>query len=964
MIGRADELQLLLQAAHGEVPGRSAWLVGGDAGVGKTRLVDELAARSDAGRVIVATGACIHTANGSLPYVAISEALRTLCREAALDPDELPNHVRTEISALVPELDAGSGPGADPVTEARTALRLFDAVASLLGRIGADRRVCLVLEDLHWADASTRELFVFLVHNVAPEAVSLVATYRTDEMSRRHPLRPMLVELDRSSRVRHLTLAPFGPAELARFAAARLGEPVTARVLDDLAERSGGNAFFAAELLDARLRGEPGVRPELEDLIVARIEALSRSAQALLQVVAVGGESVRDELLEVVLGGDDERLAAVSEVIDARVVVVGEGGRLRFRHALLQEAIYRTVLPGERRRIHARYAEALTRRPDLAAGVAGASAELAWHHREARAFAEAGRASVAAARASEAIPAFAEALGHVEVVLELWDDLGPADDVIGLRHLELLRWAGALARDSGDFPRAARYFRAAIDEVGDAAPADAAILHERLGRCLQAGGQNEQALRVYERADELAAVEAPEVQAVVSAGLGQQLMLTVRYADAIETLARAVEVARSVGDRRTEGHALNSLGTIQLHDGDHAGGRRQLEQAMAIAATERDAVEHLRGYVNLVSGLKEIGDLDEAARLAREGMRLAVEQGLESSSGFFVGANYFEVLGELGRWSEADAFVAELRRPEGHLPRLWTAHARADRALRSGDLAEAERALDDGELAGGVLDPQLAAEHWVRRAELAFALGDLDAGREAVRHGLDARSVVGQQLALHVLALEEGDSVEAVDAAHHLSEVERLCVGLPDDPGAPIHRLRAFEAEARGLAADDDDTAMAAFTEAVAHWAAGGFAWREARRRLRLGVLLDRGGRTDEARAQWRVALDRLVDCEDATLTAELRGLLEPATPAQQTGAGEGGLTARELDVLRLIAGGWTNGQIGERLFISPKTVSVHVSRILAKLEVENRTAAAAVARRAGLVDDGDGDRNGSRPVP
>ncbi|MEM9606162.1 MAG: AAA family ATPase [Actinomycetota bacterium] len=953
LVGRADELARLRGVVRGGEEGIAAVLLGGDAGMGKTRLVSELADDFDPDDVLVVTGSCIHTAYASLPYVAISEALRSMWVAAGLSSDDLPVHVRTELGTLVPEVEPERGTS-DPAQEGRTALRLFDAVASFLAIVARRRRLCVVIEDLHWADPSTRELFVFLVHNVEPGQVALLGTYRTDEMSRSHPLRPMLVELDRSPRVLHLTLAPLDRSELGRFAAARLGEPPPARVLDEVADRSGGNPFYAAELFDAIERGETTVRPELEDLIVARAESLSEVARALLQVAAVGGESVSDEVLEEVLGEDDVRLSALPEVIDARVCVVGTDGRLRFRHALMQEAIYRSVLPGERRRIHARYAAALEQRPDLAATLVGASAELAWHLREAREVEAAVQASMDATRAAEGVLAFAEALGHVETVLDLWDDLADPERATGTTHLDLLESAGRLARDAGDFLRGARYLRAAISAADAEPPATQALLHVSLGRCLQAGGKPDAALSAYERAVELVPAEPSAARAVVLAGYGQQLMLAIRYDEGKAAVSEAAEMARLVGERLTEGHARNSLGSILLHDGEYEEGCRLLAEAEDIATEVGDGVERSRAIVNLVSGLSMIGDLHEAERRAVAGLDLARQLGLESSSGFFIAANRFEILCELGRWAEADSFAAELRRPEGHLPRRWLAPARADRAIRTGDLEAAREVIDGGELDTSAFDPQLAAEHWAQRADIAFLLGDDDAGRTALQHGLAAPGTRLQQLGLHARAIDRyAGSADPADRARvdaHLAEVERLAALLDGQPDAPLHRARAWIAEARARAATDPAEVAIRFGEAAEHWALGGFAWQPIAARVRGGEALWQTADRSAARSELAAAAEAARRL-GATPLVERAGRIIGGEHTSSEVA-DAGLTARERDVVRLIAAGRTNGQIGEGLFISPKTVSVHVSRILHKLGVDNRTAAAAEARRLGLVPD------------
>jgi predicted ATPase len=468
-IGRSAELELLCGAARGE-GAPTAWLLGGEAGVGKTRLDEEVMHRVEAGESSIGRGSCLHMAQGALPFVAVAEALSALCaaNDAALVGrlvDDMP-----ELAIVLPDVVPAAGGSVGTAGDDAARLRLFDSIGRLLAQLSEIRPVCIVLEDLHWAEPSTRDLLAFLVAHLGEHRVAIIGSYRSDAMSRTHPLRPLLAELDRHPRVEHLTLAPFDTAELAAFADARLGEPPTARLLDDVAVRSGGNAFYAAELLDAFASGRRAVRRELFDLILARIEPLSADTKETLDLLAAGGGQVRDELIAAVTQKDEETLdAALHEAIEHQVVVVGDDGTLHFRHALMQEAVYSTLLPRQRRRTHERYAAALTEQPDLAASPASEAAELAWHLREARRFEEAFAASLAAADAAQRILAFSEALEHVELALELWDEARQIDGVAP-SHVELLARAAALSASAGNAPRAVSFQRAALDEATASPP--------------------------------------------------------------------------------------------------------------------------------------------------------------------------------------------------------------------------------------------------------------------------------------------------------------------------------------------------------------------------------------------------------------------------------------------------------------------------------------------------------------
>ncbi len=246
-VGRRAELARLagaLDRAKGGDAG--AVLLGGEAGVGKTRLVGEFVRAAAAAGAQVLRGGCIELGEASLPYAPVVEALRGLARRTPRARlDALLGSGRGQLARLLPELGPAdpSPAGGDPLDGAQ--LALFERLLSLLVRLGEDAPLVLVLEDLHWSDRSSRDLLAFLVHSLADARVLVVATFRTDELRRTHPLRPFLAQLERDDRVERLDLTPFDRVELAEFLVALLGEPPPADLADEVFERSQCNAFFA-----------------------------------------------------------------------------------------------------------------------------------------------------------------------------------------------------------------------------------------------------------------------------------------------------------------------------------------------------------------------------------------------------------------------------------------------------------------------------------------------------------------------------------------------------------------------------------------------------------------------------------------------------------------------------------------------------------------------------------------------
>ena len=359
LISREAELELLRSAVARAAAGQAtAALVAGDAGVGKSRLVAELAATT--GDALVLVGHCVELGDGELPFAPVIGALRTLpSRLEAGELDRALGPARAELARLIPALGEADAP------EAFGKARLLESILGMLGRLGQARPVLVVIEDLHWADGSTRDLLRFLVRSATDERLALVATYRTDDVSRSHPLRPYVVELARDPRVLRVELQPFSRDAFADHVAAILGGLPAPAELDRLFERSEGNPFFTEELLAA---GAGPLPASVRDAILLRLERLSPSTQHVLRVLAVAGRRVDHRLLAAATGLSDDALGeAVREAAAAHVLTpAGDGYELR--HALLREALYGEVLAPERRRLHATVAAELEARPDLSAG--------------------------------------------------------------------------------------------------------------------------------------------------------------------------------------------------------------------------------------------------------------------------------------------------------------------------------------------------------------------------------------------------------------------------------------------------------------------------------------------------------------------------------------------------------------------------------------------------------------------
>ena len=963
LVARAAELAALRAAVERAASGEAATVVvSGDAGVGKSRLVEELmrTARDDGALVLL--GRCVDVGEGELAYAPIAGALRSLAAqieeaelEAVLGP------ARGELARLVPEL---AGPdSAPPVGSAAFGrARVFELLLGTLGRLGQRRPVVLVVEDLHWADGSTRDLLRFLVRAVTAERLALIVTYRSDDLHRAHVLRPYLAELRRDARVQHVELQPFSRAEFSDHIAAIVDALPSPTTLDRLYERSEGNAFFTEQLLAAA--GAAELPDSLREALTVQLDRLSPGAQRLVRVLAAAGRRVDHRLLERVAAVPAPDLpAALRAALDARVIVSAPDGRgYEFRHALLREAAYAELLPGEREPLHARLARELEADPEL--GGAAFAGELAHHWNAAGERERALVASVRAGQEAERVYAHPEALRHFQRALELWAGAAP-EARARLDQVELAERAAEAASAAGEQQLAIALAQRAIEL---AEPARAGPQHARLARQLWDAGRGADALPVSARAIALTPPDRTAERARMLESHARLLLLTGREQEGQAPIDEAIAIARELGEREVEAAALATR-VIAMHgraDAAIAAGR----EALVAAKQHGDPETLMRAYINAAEAIDHGGLVQDAIDLAREGIEASRRLGMERAMGVHIGGELAGRLVKLGRYEEAAVAIEEGVRvaPEGTAA-VALHHAAAALAARRGDTEAADaatvlsRANADESGTG-----QSSARGAAALAELA--LWDGNAGRaraivdgalarvegaeyvwySAPLYALGAWALADQ--ALHARAA--GSDSDAADA-HATALLARLDAQLIDD-GVP--EVAAYRAQvAAELTRLVDAPEPAAWEESRQRWERLAFpfhaalcGWREAEALLLAGTERERAAERLAGTARQAQALGA------APLAAAVQALARRARiPIGAAGddapeAPPAGLSPRELEVLLLMAEGQTNREIGSALFISEKTVSVHVSRVLAKLGAANRAQAATIAHRLGLA--------------
>ncbi|WP_169313864.1 helix-turn-helix transcriptional regulator [Stackebrandtia nassauensis] len=980
LVARRAEMRILntaLERARSKRPG--ALLLSGDAGVGKSRVLSELLDKAREDGDLVFVGRCLDTGESALPYLPFAE-------------------ISDQIFEYDPELVTGSDallrliPGREPGDGGRGGerdlgqLRLFDALRSVIDRLAADKTVVLAFEDLHWADRSSRELLSFLLARLTQQRLLIIATVRSDDLHRRHPLRPLLAELVRLPHVDRLHLEPFAATDIDVFVRSLSTVDVSETVMRAIAERSEGNAFLAEELVSAATADVPR---ELAEVLLARVERLSAPAQKAIRLASVMGRDFKHRRLSAVADlTPDELDLALREAVAHNVLTIDEATEsYSFRHALLHEAVYHDLLPGERSRLHGRVAEAMKTEPGARA------AELARHSMESHDLPTALAASVAAAEQAEEMGAPAEVLIHTERALQLWSAVAEPEKVSGSDELELMVWSAWAAGASGEPDRAVAHSRAAIDladrlgdvvhaaekrrrlaefqlgldgqqgqalavvreawdSIADTAPsAGKARLHATMARAYRAN-------RYRDKAAELAAaaIETAQAAAALSDGTDdkERCRLLAAEADArvtrvmaadrdthdvdtvVERINEAAELARRAGSSEMELRAHYMCGLVLLEAGRLTDALvpidRGVERAAELGVTWGGHGLELR----VVQGITRYmaGDWD--------GAEVATELVGESVSGMVVtrvtAAGLLVSVGR-GRFDIADRRVA-------HLRERW--HLDLQVLTLVG--------LTGTELAGHHGDPDRAAafaecaiEQLGQFQENHFATVSLAAVGIAAYADVAEEARSAKDTAAASAAVAAGERLAAV--GHRVFDAGQVNSGTVGPEG--IAWLRQIDAETARLRGASDP---ALWREAVAAFGYGEI-YRQAIGRWRLAeALLAGGNRADREEAATQLALAaKTADKLDAaplrkavaalTRRARLRGEASAAAPAN------GLLTDRELAVLKLVAVGHTNKQVGAELFISDKTVSVHLSRVMAKLGVTSRTEAVSAAYTAGLLD-------------
>jgi class 3 adenylate cyclase len=949
LIRREDELAALEDALLAARRGESRFVaLAGEAGIGKTRLARELAREARELGCTVLAGGCSDT-ELSLPYLPFVEAIGNYLDDT--DPVALSDALGSgsaELAQLFPQL--GRGTAAEQSRDAGQAkLRLFEAVVSLLALPAREQTLLLVIEDVHWADTSTRELLDYLARRLTDLPSLILVTYRRDELNRRHPLMPVLQGWRRSGVADVVELEPLSPDGVGEMLAATLGEDaVDAELRELMVERSEGNPFVLEEMLREAVEGsgEPGARRDLSGTvlpetvrhaILLRVQRLGDEQVAVLETAAILGRSFDAETLLAVSGESEPLVHGALDAAIAQQLLEEDPsrpGRYRWRHALTQEAIYAETVTPRRQAIHSRAADV------LAGGDAIHPVELANHLLGAARFEEAVPVCLRGAEEAESALAFGEAVSILERALPYVSD--------PLENARVLCRIGNDHQRNGEPATAAGYLNSGI-EVLEERGEDLEAAHHRLvlGRCHWESKRPDAARAEYERALGVLEAAGPSADLAMAhqrfAGLDA---FELNYRGCLESAQRAVEIAEEVG---ADYERVWALGFVAL------------------------------GYIDGVEQERGLALMDTCFREARDKGYSQIASNVAWNT---IWTRTHMMLPELEEWLErleSLPFYASFGHRSGDpLCRCYVATARGD---LEGALAQGEAAARRHERLG------FAKMEWRARIQTAQVLAELGQGERAtetlppistrtelqdITYDAAARIRVPQSLGRPKDALEVAEEIvekaerlatyretlalaaEVLTALGRDDRVERLAVaarGHRTEAGAAyLDQIEGLLALARG----DAESAAESFDRLMRAASDTRYPLVVLRARTQRARAWAAAGRAEEAAGELRAIVEEaelikalLIAREAREAAAELGVELPPASEPVAEVASEPVVPHGERLVTSLFADVRGYSELSSRL--SPEVLTERMRMLY-------RLARVAVARRRGIIDKFAGD--------
>ena len=946
LVGRASELAWLGDAMERAREGSgSLVLISGEAGVGKSSLAREAASASD----LPLWGTASEGATGA--YGPIVDALRSRLRA---DPGALSDcgPLLPHLALLLPELS-------EPAAESDRAT-IFESVRCAFAHLGAQGPAVIVLDDLQWSDDTTLELLAALAGPLRQLPVLVVAAYRSDGLPRDHRLRWLRNELRRGGHLEELALEPLDPDGVARLLRELLPEAPSPALVRTIHDRTMGSPFFVEELVSAlNVRGslrcgprglelgaddEVPVPDSIREAVLVGISDLSPQAREAAETAAVLGQQ-----LDLELASEFAPAAGLAEVIETGLLEERGTGQAAFRHALAQEALYAEVPWMRRRDLHSRLAEALEE-------AGGNSLETATHWRGAGDDGRAREALVRAGRESEAVHAHRDAARAARQALELW----PEGEAEGLRAETLGRF-GRCAELSGDLTEAAKAWRDLADlRARQSDPGGHGEAQRRLAAVQELTGERDRAFATRRLAAEaFLAADRPADAALERLAMADYHRRRAEYEEAIELAQTAAGEAKRAERVDLSARLLGLQGVVEAKGGAYNQGLESVRAGLALALEHDLTPVAAELYQRLSLVLYDGADYRQAEEALDTALDLCRTDGDAGTEVACVTCLVY-VLRERGEWGRTEELGRELIEAG---TAVWVAEGLigVTHAFQ-GKLGSARRLLTASRaVSSSVGHYNMYVDSTTGLAIVAAAEGLEDEAASRCRELL-ARweesedhhyAIWGIRWATTWFA-RQGRRKDAQICAAALGQM--ASAGGHDDAVAALAQvvgeLALLEGDAAGAAESIGRAVELHRNLAIPH--------ERAQIELRAGIALAAAGEREEA-------LERLCDSYRCATKLGARPLAAEAAKevaalgesvAQRLGsraaaASEDGvqLTRRELEVLRHVAVGRTNREIAQELFISQRTVDMHVRNLLGKLDCRSRVEASHRAGELGLLD-------------
>ncbi len=967
LVGRSDELALLRGYADLSVEqGAQKVLITGDAGIGKSSLTTSFMRQLAGEGWGIHVGHCIEYADRPVPFGPIEHILRSLLVDNLEHLDATVDLFRADLATLLPEFRSDTELVTSSVADVD---RLFGVISSVLTEASRRRPFIVLVEDIHWADPATRDLLTALGHNLRSARVLLVATARTGALDRGHPLRTWMAERRRFPNVHGIDLEGLTHEELGAQALHILDEAPSDDFLDNLLQRTGGNAYFAHELLTAHRNGVDALPESLTEFLTSRVEQRSDDERSVLRALAVAGGTAGHRMLERMAEG-----VAVGPVLRSlfdAALVVASGTEYKFRHALLRDAILQDVLPFEAQELHRLAAEAISSDPKRGNTPSGlASLALHWHR--AGVAEQTLPTAIQAAEASARVSAFETAAELALQAISAWEEVAEPEELSGLRRDTLFLRAADWLILSNRGAEAVTLLSEALDGWARELPGGRkALILATASATLFRQARTAEAINFLGQAKQILGDEESPEAAEVHYIIARQAITDGLAGPALVAADLAVEMATRYGPEPILIGAMTvqalATGALQTSAGGVAIAREARSRALAAGYPSQVAASY---RVEMQIFTVQDGRTDESIRSQIEGLQFAAERcgpRITEEMRHDLALGYVEA----GRFLEAKPLLDLLiKQPSQGLREMMVHQTAALNAIWLRELDQAEVHLErSASLAESYQSAQETGLHARLRAELARHSGALDQALDLIDRALSLQEGNDNVSFTRESMLEKVRIVKALanrgraDAPSLLADLQQSIDRFDHDGPANLAMVSLMRLELGSIEGPLDLERAVACAEQLRSC---GWRYEEALVRL---MVIEQLQATSRRPAELETRFE--ADLETLRGLATVEGMDWIAARVDQIAAGAHiglhvedrpkivekvlphHLTEREMEVLAQLALGLTNKQIGEKLYVSSRTVSTHVSNILAKLGVANRAGAGAAYHRLALDEPG-----------